>query len=211
VGEGVLPEQSDLGFDDAGAVTFAGLSALAPGEPIARNFFPIRFAEGVAAEDGLAELRRSVDHYTVPVQRATDLVNFGRADFLPVLGAGLLAVIATAMLAHLLLSSVRRRRRDLALLKVLGFTRAQVRLTVAWQVSTLAAVALAVGLPIGIAAGRWAWTTTAHRLGVLAQPVVPLLVLALLVPMAVAVANLAAALPARLAARTRAAVVLQSD
>lgn len=211
VGQGVLPAQSDIGLDDAGAVTFEGLSRLAPGEQINRNFFPVRFAEGVSQEEGLGRLRRSVDHYTVPVQRPTDLVNFGRVDALPVLGAGLLGLISVAMLTHLLLSSVRRRRRDLALLKVLGLTRGQVRLTVVWQVTTLAVVALVVGLPLGTAAGRWAWTVAADRLGVLVEPVVPIAVLALLVPFTVLVVNAAATLPARFAARTRPAVLLRAD
>ena len=210
-GEGVLPEQSDLGLDDAGAVTFEGLQALAPEEEIAQNFFPVRFADGVSQEEGLSRLHESIDHYTVPVQRPTDLVNFGRVNMLPVLGAGLLALIAVAMLAHLLVSSVRRRRRDLALLKVLGLTRVQVRLAVACQVSTLAAVALLLGIPLGTAAGRWAWTMTADRLGVLVEPVIPIVLLVLLVPSAVLVANLAAMLPARFAARTRPAVLLRTD
>ena len=69
--------------------------------------------------------------------------------------AGLLALLAAAALAHLLVTSVRRRRRDLAILKSLGFVRGQVSAAVAWQATTVALLALAVGLPLGVALGRW--------------------------------------------------------
>jgi hypothetical protein len=211
VGEGVLPEQSDIGLDDAAAMTFEGLTELAPGEELPRNFFPVRFADGVDSADGLAGIDDDIDLYTVPVQRPTDLVNFGRVDTLPVVGAGLLALVAAAMLTHVLMSSIQRRRRDLALLKTLGFTTPQVSLTVACQATTIAAVALLVGLPLGVAAGRWAWTVAAGRLGVVVEAVVPLAPIVLAVPAIVIVANLIAAVPGWLAARTRPAVVLRAE
>ena len=66
-----------------------------------------------------------------PTFRATvDLVNFGRVHSLPAIIAGLMAVVASAMLGHTLVTSVRRRRRDLAILKTLGFQRHQVTTTV---------------------------------------------------------------------------------
>jgi FtsX-like permease family/MacB-like periplasmic core domain len=211
VGRGVLPEQSDIGLDDAGAVTYEGLRALGPGEDLPRNFFPVEFAAGVDPDDGLADLSDDVGLYTVPLQRPTDTVNFGRVDAFPLLGAGLFTLTAVAMLTHLLLSSVRRRRRDLALLKTLGFTRRQVSYAVAWQAATLAAAALLIGLPLGIAAGRWAWSITATQLGVAAEPAVPPLALSLVVPIAIGLAILIASVPAWFAARARAAVLLRAE
>jgi hypothetical protein len=212
VGEAVLPEQSDIGLDDAGAMTYEGLRALTGGdERPARNFFPVRFADGVDPERAFARLTRSVDLYTVPTQRPTDLVNFGRVDALPVLGAGMVTLIAVAMLVHLLLTSVRRRRRELALLKTLGFTTRQVSSAVAWQASTLVVLALVLGVPVGVAAGRWAWSLTAEELGVVVQPVVPVVALLLLVPLALVVANVVAWVPAWIAGRTRPAAVLRAE
>ena len=115
------------------------------------------------------------------------------------------------MLVHLMLSSVRRRRRELALLKTLGFTSRQVSSAVAWQASTLVVLALIVGIPLGLAAGRWAWSLTAEELGVVVQPVVPILALLVLVPLALFVANVVAWVPAWMAGRTRPAVVLRSE
>ena len=64
------------------------------------------------------------------------------------------------------MTSVRRRRRELALLKTIGFGRRQVSATVAWQATTLAFVGLVVGIPIGLLLGRLVWQRVADGLGV---------------------------------------------
>ena len=120
------------------------------------------------------------------------------------------ALLATATLAHTLVTSIRRRRRDFAILKALGFVKRQVSGAVAWQATTLAGISLAAGLPLGILAGRWGWNFLAERLGVVPEPVVPLTVL-LVIPVAVALANLIAFPPGRIASRLRAAVVLRTE
>ena len=140
-----------------------------------------------------------------------DLVNFGRVQSLPVLLAALLGTLAVATLAHLLVTSIRRRRRDLAILKTLGFSSGQVRTTVAWQATTLAFLAGVIGIPVGIACGRWVWIVFSHQLGIVPRPAVPVLAVIVLAAAAVAVANLVAVLPGRAAARVRPAIVLRSE
>jgi ABC-type lipoprotein release transport system permease subunit len=143
-------------------------------------------------------------------QRPSDVVNLGRVRATPLALTATLALLAAASLTHVLFSTIRWRRRDLAVLKALGFSRRQVRATVAWQATTVAVVALAVGLPLGAVGGRWAWSLLASALGVPAEPLLPLALL-LVVPAVVLVANLAAAVPGRLAAGTPAAVVLRAE
>ena len=126
-------------------------------------------------------------------------------------GTVMKALIAAGTLAHMLASSTRRRRRDLAILKTLGFTRRQVRHTVAWQATTVVAIALLIGLPAGIAGGRWAWRVFAAQLGVLPEPAIPLTTIVIAIPAALVVANLIAAAPARAAARTQSATVLRTE
>ena len=106
---------------------------------------------------------------------------------------------------------VRRRRRDLAILKTLGFRRRQIAATVAWQAASFMLVALAVGLPLGVAAGRWAWDLTATQLQSAAPPAVPVLAIALIVPAALLAGNALAAGPARTAARTAPAISLRQE
>ncbi len=108
-------------------------------------------------------------------------------------------------------ASVRRRRRGFATLKTLGFTRGQLAAAVAWQSTVVAAVGLVIGVPLGIAAGRWLWLAFAHELSAVPDAVVPAGSIALAVVAALVLANLVAALPGRAAARTPAAVVLRAE
>ena len=122
-----------------------------------------------------------------------------------------MALLALGAVTHALASSVRRRRRDLAVLKTLGFVPGQVSATIAWQATTFAVVALALGLPLGVAAGRWAWQLTALQLGVESGPVVPLLPLAIAAAASVLAANLAAAAPRWAASHLPPAAALRTE
>jgi hypothetical protein len=72
-------------------------------------------------------------------------------------------------------------------------------------------VALALGLPLGVAAGRWAWQLTALQLGVDSGPVVPLLPLAIAAAGTLLAANLAAAVPRWVAHHLPPATVLHAE
>jgi FtsX-like permease family len=209
VGTVLLPgANSDLTMSSGAVLTLDGLRALAP-EGLPRQFL-VDYAPGVDRQAAYARLRRDFGPTVLRTAVPDEVENLHRVSGLPLLLAALLAVLGAATLGHLLVTSVRRRRRDLAVLKTLGFLRRQVSATVAWQATTLAALALLVGLPLGVAAGRWAWLLVNAGLGSAAGPVTPALVL-VAVPVTVLVANLVAALPARAAAATRPAVVLRSE
>lgn len=199
------------GSGSGGAMTLDALRTLRPASAAVEAFL-VRFADGVNAEERLAALRREIgDLFILPRQESGDVADLRGVSNAPVALAGILAAMAAATLAHTLVSSIRRRSRDLAILKTLGFVRRQVSAAVAWQASILALVALAVGLPLGVAAGRWAWRAFAGTLGVVPEVLVPLWAIALAVPGMLALANLIAALPARAAARTRPAAVLRTE
>ena len=104
-----------------------------------------------------------------------------------------------------------RRRHEIALLKALGMTRVQFRAVVAWQTTLTLVIALAIGGPVGIIGGRWAWHAFAASLG--AEPVseVPLLLLILGLAAVVVAGNLLSSVPATLAARTPAALALRAE
>jgi ABC-type antimicrobial peptide transport system permease subunit len=123
----------------------------------------------------------------------------------------LIGLLATATLAHTLGTAIRRRRRDLAVYKTLGFVSAQIRAAVAWQATTFVAAAMVVGIPLGILAGRFAWQIFANQLGTLPESVTPPVPLLLLAPAAILAANVIAVLPAIVASRLRAATVLRAE
>jgi hypothetical protein len=144
---------------------------------------------------------------TVPVE----IERLRQIDPLPAVLAGLLALLAMVAVGHAIVLAVRRRRRDLALLRTLGFERSQVRATIAWQASTFAVLGLLVGIPLGIVVGRLVWQSIADSLGV--APVFQVSVLALLV-LAVGtllVVNVIGTLAARAAIRMRPATVLRAE
>ena len=119
--------------------------------------------------------------------------------------------LAAATLMHVVVTSVRRRARDLAMFKTLGFTRRQLVMTVAWSATTVVLVGLFVGLPVGIATGRWLWIVRAGDLGVVVAPRVPILAVALVAVGALLVANAVGLLPGRRVARSRPAEVLGAE
>jgi len=82
---------------------------------------------------------------------------------------------------------------------------------VAWQATTLVGLALLVGLPLGVAAGRWTWQVFAGRLGAASDARVPVLAALVAVPVAIAIANAVAVAPGLVAGRLRPATVLRDE
>jgi ABC-type antimicrobial peptide transport system permease subunit len=144
-------------------------------------------------------------------QRPNDATSYEHLTRTPLYLALLLIALAIGSAAHLLMTSVRRHRRDLALLKTLGFTRHQVSTAVFAQASTLIGVALVVAVPVGVISGRWLWATTAHSLGIPVSQPVPITDILIVIIGAVAVANLLAFIPGRLASRIRPSVALRTE
>ena len=136
--------------------------------------------------------------------------NYAAIDATPEILAGVLAVLGLAVLAQFILASARRRRRDFALLKVLGMFRRDLSAVAFWQVATVTAVALVVGVPLGIAGGRWAWQLFADQAGLPTDAITPLPVL-WMIPATLLVAALVALPPARSVARVPAAATLRSE
>jgi hypothetical protein len=147
----------------------------------------------------------------LPPQRPAEIVNYRAASAMPAALAGALAAGTVAALALTMVASVRRRRRDFALLKTLGFTRRQVALAVAWQATATGFFGVLFGVPVGVALGRWLWQLFAHQLSVVPEPTIPALWTAVVAAGALVAANVVAALPGRLAAFTPAALVLRAE
>jgi hypothetical protein len=218
VGTTVFPTISDtLGLGTGAALTPGGLHYLVPATvpiPPPGDVF-VRFRPGVQPQAGRSQLAARVARagsFTVAGPATpTDLLNFGQVQDLPqVLGIGL-AAVALLTVAHLLMTSVRRRRRDLAILRALGFTPRQVRGALAWQAVTLAGMALVIGIPAGIACGRLGWQLFARQLGITPVTAVPLAGLCVMAAAWLAAATLIAVLPGAAATRDRPARVLRSE
>ena len=147
----------------------------------------------------------------VKVLRPAEIVNFRSMGTTPTVLAAGLALGALAALGLTLIASVRRRRRELALLKALGFTQRQLAASIAWQASVASIIGCVVGIPLGVIAGRLLWNDFARSINVVPSPTVPVLSVTLIAIGALVFANLVAAIPGRTAARTPTALVLRAE
>jgi len=222
---GLLPLPTDFGTGGIGtgaAMTTAGYAGLqcppSPGQAQCRTAVArsaelvlVRAAPGPAGTAALARhAARHQGNVTPPTVPAA-LVNFGESAAFPLLLGGVVAVCGLAALAHLLVVSVARRRTESGLLRALGMVRRQLAAIVFWQATTVAVVALAAGIPLGIAAGRAIWRVFAISLGVVPVPVVQAWLIVALAAGALIAANALAAVPAMSAARSRPGPLLRTE
>ena len=210
VGEALLPQTPHSSFDQGVWMTPAGAEAVGAADaPFGPELF-VRGRDGIAARDLVTRLERlspDVEASSIP----QDVVLLTNVRSVPRALAAFLVLLAVAALGHALVTTVRRRRHDLAVLRALGFRPAQARAAIAWQATTVGIVALVLGVPLGVAAGRTAWRLTAEATPLLYVGPVAAAAIALTVPGAILVANALAAWPARRAGRIRPAVVLRTE
>jgi hypothetical protein len=209
VGRGVFPDLGDDStYEDFALVTGAGLSRVARSDGFSGVL--VRWAPGVDAASALRDLREE-DAFVEGPTTPTQLANLERVDRFPTALAVFFAILGTAAIAHALVTGIRRRGREFAVLKTLGFERGQVAATIAWQSCALAAAALLIGVPAGFIAGRWVWFLLADGLGISPSFSAPVGVLVLVAPGVLLLANAIAFVPGRIAAHTRPAVALRAE
>jgi FtsX-like permease family len=202
----ITNEQTQLGT--GGVMTLGGAAAVSD-MPMPRNVFLVSLRQPVSPT-ALTHLKQQFPGTVLSATPPPEVRDLSGSTALPLALAFVLMLLACGTIAHTLLTSVRQRRRELAVLKTLGFVSRQVRATVAWQATAIAGVGLIVGLPLGLIAGRWAWLLFAGQAAIVPVPVIsPLTLLA--VPVVLALANLIAAVPASTAARTQPAIVLRAE
>jgi FtsX-like permease family len=163
----------------------------------------VRVAPGPAGRATVRHYLRALGEDAATPLVPTSLINFGEAVNFPAIFGVMLAIFGAATLLHLLVVSVARRRREVGLLKVVGFVNGQVASSVGWQASTLALIGIVIGVPVGIAAGAAIWRAFAGNLGAVPVSVVPVWVIVVLAIGVAVVANLMAIGPALVATRAR--------
>ncbi|HVA07893.1 MAG TPA: FtsX-like permease family protein [Acidimicrobiales bacterium] len=192
------------------------------------NLVLVRIRPGVPSAAGLAGLNRIVAaadraFAAVPggsagnaivvqgVQRPAEIVNYKTIGMTPSLLVAALVLGAVAALTLTLVASVRQRRRDLALLKTIGFVRRQLASAVAWQATVAATVGIVIGIPLGLVVGRMLWDLFARQINAVPYPTVSVPSVVVVAAGTVLLANLVAAIPARTAARTPTALLLREE
>jgi hypothetical protein len=217
VGEPVFP---DFGFGpglgQGAGLTYGGLQRFYPDASVALALG--RFAPGVDQEAASRRINPELRRIQAGGFQPGALAELGdstkeaqRSQDVPLVLASLFTLAALATLIHVLVTSVRRRRKDLAILRTLGFKKRQVASAVAWQSVVLAVVALLIGVPVGILIGRLGWSLFATNLGVVSVPVVAWGPVAAAIPVTIVVAVLISIGPALAARRTKPAMVLRAE
>ena len=146
----ITNEQVPLGR--GGVMTLAGLNKVNGAPPPPVNVFLVRLRPG-AGPAALTHLERQFPGVVLPALAPPEVRNLAGVNGLPLTLALLLALLAIGTVAHTLITSVRRRRRDLAILKAFGFVGRQVQATVAWQATAIAGCSLIAGA--AARPGRW--------------------------------------------------------
>jgi hypothetical protein len=211
VGESLQPTAGDVSTQLAGGGVTT-LAALKRMQPDAAAFqFAVRYRSGVDHDAARQSLLASFGREVLHPYPGGQVGNLARVDSLPYLLAGLLVVLACGALGLTLLGSVRNHHRDLAVLETIGFVRRQVMATVAWQATAVALVAVVIGVPVGLAVGRWTWRLVADNVGSVSPAVIPLAAVLLVVPATLVVANLLAGAPAWTAGRIEPSEALRTE
>ena len=196
-------------------MTGAGLrTALGSGRLRHHRLRPGPLAErraGAAASERLSRLADGQSVFAMPAELPSSVVELGKLRSLPIALTIFFALLAIATVGHTLVTTVRRRRHDLAILRSIGFTRRQARLAITWQATLLTIVGLVVGIPLGIVCGRLVWRWLADSFPVAYVPPLALVAMLIVIPIAIVLASVLAAPPAHAATRIRPAQALRTE
>jgi FtsX-like permease family len=214
VGSVLLPATSHTDYDQSGWMTAAGLTR-AVGKPSenGEDYLLVKWHHGIDLATAERRLERigGRDLYAQRAQLPTAVADLSRIEDLPLALAAFFALLACATVAHALVTTVRRRRHDLAVLRAIGFTRRQTRGAIAWQATLLAVAGVIVGVPVGIAVGRLSWRWLADDFPLVYAPPLALVAVVAMAGIAIGIANLLAAGPAHAATRIQPAEALRVE
>jgi ABC-type antimicrobial peptide transport system permease subunit len=170
----------------------------------------IRWAPGVDHDAARRRLEDGTTAAELPIV-PPEVNGLRDVKLFPAAAAAGLVVLGVISTSHALAVTVRRRRVELGVLSALGFTPRQRRQVIAAQATTIACVALVVGIPLGVMAGRVIWSMIARSMGVATDAAFPLGLIVVGTLAVIVVLNLIAAIPARSAGRLPVADALRSE
>lgn len=202
-GLAVVPSVEGLrGVGQDAVVTKGGLARVDPDAQPSAAFIAFRKGApaGTAARLGLG-----------PYSRPGVITNLARLRSIPFVLAWLVGALAVLTVVHVMVTSARNRRRDVAVLRSLGAGRRWITRAVHWQATTLSLVPLALGAPLGLIAGRLLFQAFADTVGTVPAASFPYAIVATVTAGIVALANAIATMAARRARRSAPALQLAAE
>jgi len=211
VGEALVPATDDDAI--GGTVILHGVAPSPYVQPVVRTV--LRLEPGTSRAAVVAKLERtlptgSVDGRTRPLV-PVEVRNLTRTSAMQRALAALLALSAAAALAHLLTTAIRRRRKEIATLRTLGFTPRQAGFALVWAALCATAFGVVIGAPVGVALGFVVWRQLATSIGIATDAAVSWAMLGALLVASLVGALLISWIPARRAARLRPADALRGE
>lgn len=194
----LTPDQYDSVVPEDGSTSTAGN---------ADRVLAVRFGAGTNHRAAIDHLQGALTPFKPalsdisPPGLPLELTNLHNVRVLPTLLAGFLGLVAIGAVSHVLVTSTRRRRRDFAVLRALGLGRGGTRVMINAQSSAIGIFGLAVGIPLGLAAGRSGWRLVAEKVPLAVVPPFAVFALVVLVPVAFVTVNALALWPGRSVAR----------
>lgn len=143
--------------------------------------------------------------------RPAAIANVSRVRAIPFVLASVLAALALLTVGHVMLTSMRSCRRDLAILRSLGADRGWITRAVHWQATARTALPVIVGTPAGVVTGRLVFVAFADSMGAVHDAAIPFLTIAIGAVAVVAVANGMAAMFSHRFRRREPALLLQGE
>jgi len=134
-----------------------------------------------------------------------------RVRSVPYVLAALLGVLVILTITQTLLSSLRARRRDLAIVRALGGAPRLLRRSVHWQATVVTIVPALIAIPLGLVAGRLVFRALADDIGAIDTAQSPAAAVVAVIVGIVVLANLVAMWPARLVRRLSTAAALRTE
>ncbi len=198
---------SNDGLGVGGVVTAEGLARVDDGAPptvlaVQLSSSVAEFAASIPELGGLPP-----DSTYIPAA----IVNVSRIRRIPFALAAVLAALTLLTVGHVMVTSTRGTRRELAILRSLGAGSGWISRAVHWQATLFTLVCATVGIPLGFITGRLMFLAFARNMGTVDDAAIPFALIAIGVLLIVALANAAAAIPARRARRLRPAQLLRTE
>jgi putative ABC transport system permease protein len=211
VGTVYSPVSESSGFNEEIVLTPTAFDALTTNPTV--NAL-VRVRHGVDPAKVMAELDARYPYAVSdesPAHAPGAVRNLQQIARLPLALVLFFAIFGAAALAQSVYLTARERRRDLAVLRGLGFRRRQVVTVLVGAGVSVAAVALVIGVPLGILAGRLGWNAVARSLYVAPAVAIPGAAIAAAALGVLVVAFLAALPPAGLVLRRSPGSTLRTE
>lgn len=214
VGSVLFPE-GDFQFDEGIALTVDGADRVLGDARTASDIHQIIFEWESGVDPVSADEELLVEGFQVFTNdrglQPPPVSNLGQVSGVPRYLAAFVLALALATLGHALAASARLRSKELGTLRALGMTRRASAGVVIAQTGAITVVAMLLGLPLGLAAGRQIWAPIAHGVPVVVLAVTPWSWIAVALAAVVLGATALTAVPAARVLRLRPADILRRE